>query len=199
MVKRNRAFQRDSLCRYDRWTPALNTCSQPFSRGRGGSELDSKLRAVGDNREYAGGLTLELKGSKLVIFQPFFPVSTDFPGGCSSKGKDKYIHASEGSSSGPLLISFAWFHFICVMYYRMCSIRYMRPERAIKGAVEVAAEKKRFSTRDKAERSCLLRKRHMSCGFLRDNHRWRKLSVLSSGKTPAQFVAQTFTSARKTN
>lgn len=54
------------------------------------------------------------------------------------------------------------------MYYRMCSIRYMRPERAIKGAVEVAAEKKRFSTRDKAERSCLLRKRHMSCGFLRD-------------------------------
>lgn len=107
MVKRSRAFQRDSLCRYDRWTPPLNTCSQPFSRGRGGSELDSKLRAVGDNREYAGGLTLELKGSKLVIFQPFFPVSTDFPGGCSSKGKDKYIHASEGSSSGPLLISFA--------------------------------------------------------------------------------------------
>lgn len=36
------------------------------------------------------------------------------------------------------------------MYYRMCSIRYVRPERAIKGAVEVAAEKKRFSTRDKA-------------------------------------------------
>lgn len=29
------------------------------------------------------------------------------------------------------------------MYYRMCSIRYMRPERAIKGAVEVVAEKKK--------------------------------------------------------